>query len=67
MREGQLDVIEGARTVVRHQGQMIAQDEASSAVWGMPAAVVNEDLADFILPLKEIAPAILELVTAQIG
>jgi two-component system chemotaxis response regulator CheB len=61
------DGIEGTRKIVENKGQVIAQDEASSVVWGMPAAVVNEDLADLVLPLNEIAPAILELTTAQIG
>jgi two-component system chemotaxis response regulator CheB len=39
----------------------IAQDEASSVVWGMPGAVVQQGLADEILPLDRIADRIAEL------
>lgn len=35
--------------------QIIAQDEASSVVWGMPGAVAEAGLADKILPLSSIA------------
>ena len=32
-------------------GQIVAQDEASSVVWGMPGYVVRAGLADRVLPL----------------
>ncbi len=38
----------------------IAQDEASSVVWGMPGAAVKHGAADEVLALAAIAPAILE-------
>ena len=34
---------------------MLAQDEATSVVWGMPGYVASEGLADKVLPLGEIA------------
>ena len=37
---------------------IVAQDEASSVVWGMPGAVARAGLADDVVPLSEIAPAI---------
>ena len=37
---------------------VIAQDEASSVVWGMPRAVVEADAADIVLPLDAISNAI---------
>ena len=40
---------------------VIAQDAPSSLVWGMPGAVVNAGLADFVLPLNRIAPEIQRL------
>jgi two-component system chemotaxis response regulator CheB len=40
----------------------IAQDELTSAVWGMPAAAVTLDAVDVELPLPRIAPAIVEAV-----
>ena len=52
----------GARTVREAGGTVLAQDEASSAVWGMPARVVEEGLADAVLPLKDLAGALLQRV-----
>ncbi len=37
----------------------IAQDEATSVVFGMPRSVIEAGLADSVLPLKEIAPALI--------
>ena len=46
----------------------IAQDEATSAVYGMPAAAEALGAVDFGLPLPAIAPALLSLVGhAQAG
>ncbi len=46
--------------VLRAQGAtVLAQDEASSVVWGMPGAVANAGLADSILPLDKVVPEIL--------
>lgn len=47
---------EGARLVREAGGQVIAQDQATSVVWGMPGAVAEAGLADMILPLKDIGP-----------
>ncbi len=49
---------EGARAVREAGGQVIAQDQQSSVVWGMPGAVAEAGLADEILPLKDIGPDI---------
>ena len=55
------DGLRGAE-ILRAQGAAIlAQDEASSVVWGMPGAVVNAGLADKVLPLDEIVPEILRI------
>jgi len=37
---------------------VVAQDQASSAVWGMPGAVVNAGLADEVWRLDDIAKSI---------
>jgi two-component system chemotaxis response regulator CheB len=48
--------------ILRAQGaSVIAQDEASSVVWGMPGAVVNAGLADSVLPLDKVVPEILRI------
>ena len=39
----------------------IAQDEASSAVFGMPAAAIRLGVVDYVLPPARIAPLIIEL------
>ncbi len=45
---------EGARKIKEKGGLVIAQDEKTSTVYGMPRAVVEAGLADFVLPLPEI-------------
>ena len=46
--------------ILKAQGACIlAQDEPSSVVWGMPGAVANAGLADRVLPLDQIVPEIL--------
>lgn len=54
------DGIEGTRLLVERGGIMIAQDENSSVVWGMPGAVARDGLAHRILPLDRISDAILQ-------
>lgn len=44
---------------------LIAQDEATSVVWGMPAAVANAGLCHDILPLDKIASAINNLFVGR--
>lgn len=44
----------GCEKVVEAGGAVIAQDEASSVVWGMPAAVARAGLCSAILPVDEI-------------
>jgi two-component system chemotaxis response regulator CheB len=48
--------------ILKAQGaNILAQDEASSVVWGMPGAVVNAGLVDRVLPLNEVVPAIVSI------
>jgi two-component system, chemotaxis family, protein-glutamate methylesterase/glutaminase len=53
----------GAADIVKAGGSVIAQDEATSVVWGMPGAVARAGLAAAIKPLPDIAPAILALLS----
>ena len=48
------DGVEGAARLVANGGSIIAQDEASCAVWGMPRAVLEAGLACAILPPDKI-------------
>ena len=43
-------------------GAAVAQDEATSVVWGMPGAVAQAGLCHAVLPLPRIAPKLLELL-----
>lgn len=52
----------GLRLLKRHGCHVIAQDEASSVVWGMPKAAVDAGVADVVLPLEAIASKITALV-----
>ena len=55
------DGLEGAKKIKERGGVVIAQDEASSVVFGMPRAVIEAGLADEVLNLKEIPLRIREL------
>ncbi len=56
------DGLRGCELIKEAHGQVIAQDEASSVVWGMPGYVAKAGLADSILPLTEIADEIVRRV-----
>jgi two-component system, chemotaxis family, protein-glutamate methylesterase/glutaminase len=49
---------DGARRIHGAGGYVIAQDEATSVVWGMPRAVHEAGVADEVLPLEAVAEAI---------
>lgn len=46
-------------------GTVIAQDEASSVVWGMPGATVQAGVCSAVLPLDDIAPYIKKIATRR--
>ncbi|MCA9062347.1 MAG: chemotaxis response regulator protein-glutamate methylesterase [Planctomycetaceae bacterium] len=52
------DGTEGARVMKDKGSYVVAQDEASSVVWGMPRAVAEAGLADRVVPLHEITTEI---------
>ncbi len=54
------DGMRGALELKACGGRVIAQDEASSVVWGMPGSVVRAGAADQVMALDRIVPAILE-------
>ena len=51
----------GSQEVVAAGGTVIAQDEASSVVWGMPGAVATAGLCSAVLPLRELGPYLCKL------
>jgi two-component system chemotaxis response regulator CheB len=55
------DGCSGARAMAAAGAPIIAQDEATSVVWGMPGAVANAGICSAILPLPRIAPHLANL------
>jgi two-component system chemotaxis response regulator CheB len=58
------DGLRGCQAVREAGGQILAQDEATSVVWGMPGYVARAGLADRVLPLSLIADEIVRRVNA---
>jgi two-component system chemotaxis response regulator CheB len=56
------DGMEGMAAIKKANGRTIAQDEATSIVYGMPKAVVDSGTADKIVPLEKIAGEIANMV-----
>jgi two-component system chemotaxis response regulator CheB len=54
------DGLEGAREVKARGGLVLVEAESSCAVYGMPRAVAEAELADAVLPLGELADAIVQ-------
>lgn len=52
------DGTRGGKTIVEADGTLIAQDEASSVVWGMPGSVARAGLCTSVLPLGDLAASI---------
>lgn len=50
------DGLQGSRKLVESGGTLIAQDQESSVVWGMPGAVATQGLCTAVLPLNQIGP-----------
>ena len=55
------DGLAGSRVICEQGGSVLAQDQATSTVWGMPGAVAQAGLAYKVLPLAAIAPEILRV------
>lgn len=52
----------GVQAIKKMGGKVIAQDKATSKVWGMPASAIATGCVDWILPLEKIGKAITQLV-----
>ena len=60
------DGLEGCRAVVAAGGQVLAQDEASSVVWGMPGAVARAGLPAWVAPPEALAERIAAMAAERI-
>jgi two-component system chemotaxis response regulator CheB len=56
------DGADGSAAVKRARGTTIAQDQATSVVWGMPRAAIERGVIDKVLPIGRIAPELVSLV-----
>ena len=52
----------GMKEIKQAGGYIIAEHESTCVVYGMPKAVVDQGIADEVLPLQEVAPAIVRAV-----
>ena len=55
------DGFEGIKIMKQHKTPVIAQDEATCVVYGMPKFVIEEGLADYVCSLDRIALTMQEL------
>ncbi len=58
------DGVQGLRAVRAAGGTVIAQDEATSVVFGMPGVAIAEGLVDDVLPIEMIAGRLQELIAS---
>ncbi|HEX7789123.1 MAG TPA: chemotaxis response regulator protein-glutamate methylesterase [Afipia sp.] len=61
------DGTHGGKDIVAAGGNVMAQDEATSVVWGMPGAVANAGVCSAVLPLDQIAPKIVRIFSGVRG
>ena len=52
----------GVKAIKKMGGTVLAQDQRTSEFFGMPGAAIDGGSVDFVLPLEEIAPALVTLV-----
>jgi two-component system chemotaxis response regulator CheB len=55
------DGMRGGKSIVDAGGSVIAQDEATSVVWGMPGAAAHAGICAAILPLDQIGPKLVRI------
>jgi two-component system chemotaxis response regulator CheB len=55
------DGMRGGKEIVAAGGSVMAQDEASSVVWGMPGAAANAGICAAVLPLNQIAQKVVRV------
>jgi two-component system chemotaxis response regulator CheB len=60
------DGADGIRDIKQAGGRTIAQDEATSAVYGMPKRAVETGCVDSVLPIDEIATGIVDTITTEV-
>jgi two-component system, chemotaxis family, protein-glutamate methylesterase/glutaminase len=59
------DGLRGSQAIAAAGGSILAQDEASSVVWGMPGQVAHAGVCSAVLPLSEISPRLVRLFAGE--
>ncbi|TMJ85753.1 MAG: chemotaxis response regulator protein-glutamate methylesterase [Alphaproteobacteria bacterium] len=59
------DGTRGGKEIVAAGGSVVAQDEASSVVWGMPGAAAHAGICAAVLPLDQIAAKLVRLFSGD--
>lgn len=59
------DGVQGLRTLRGCGGHVVAQDEKSSVVFGMPSAAIDAGVVNVVLPLSEIAAHLVKIVERE--
>ena len=57
----------GSEQLVSRGASVVVQDEPTSVVWGMPGAVAGAGLAEEVLPLDDLGPAVLQRLQSHRG
>ena len=61
------DGLKGSEEIVKAGGEVLAQDQATSVVWGMPGAVTTAGLVSEVLPLERLPAAVEDRVSRWPG
>jgi two-component system chemotaxis response regulator CheB len=59
------DGTHGAGDIAGHGGSVIAQDEATSVVWGMPGSAAHAGVCSAVLPLHQIASRLVRIFAGE--
>jgi two-component system chemotaxis response regulator CheB len=59
------DGLYGAQALVAAGGHVLAQDEATSVIWGMPGQVAQNGLCSAVLPLADITPRLTRIFAGE--
>jgi two-component system chemotaxis response regulator CheB len=59
------DGTHGAGDIAAAGGSVIAQDEATSVVWGMPGSAAHAGVCSAVLPLDQIGPKLLRMFSGE--
>jgi two-component system chemotaxis response regulator CheB len=55
----------GAIAIADNGGNVIAQDEATSVIWGMPGSAANAGACAAVLPINEIGPKAVRMISGD--